>query len=412
LIPIAILTLNTALVLVLVALTFVFYALMSRVERSPGGKRDLPFISIVVPARNEEGKIERCLESLAGQDYPCFEIVVVDDRSTDRTAEIIERAASRDPRIKFITAKSLPEGWIGKCNALVHAGAHASGEWLLFTDADTCHRSNSARDAVSYAMRNQADLVSFVPVQELGGFWERAVMPVLLGSFLLGDPFHTVNNQRQERAYAYGQYVLARRSAYEAAGGHQAVRDEILEDHAIARVVKRKGFVVLCADGHDLYSVRMYTSLKTMWQGWTKNLYSLIDCRPLNLILILTLINCALLAPFLHLLAAASTCVQAPPGDDAPVMAALALVEMAALFAWYRRTCYHYQGVDWRHFLLLPLGALTVTVLYLHAAYLVHSGGQVNWKGRRYTVNSSRTIERTGGAHLDPALDRDTSAYN
>src|SRR5262249_43004400 len=161
------------------------------------------------------------------------------------------------PQVKFVKGKDAPSGWIGKCNALAHAVGYASGAWFLFTDADTCHTPNSVRDAVSYAIKNEVDLISFVPMQELGSFWERLLMPVLLSSFLVGDPFHAVNNPKRKLAYAYGQYILCRRSSYLAIGGHQSVRDEIVEDHAIARVFKQKGYKICVADGKTLYSVRM-----------------------------------------------------------------------------------------------------------------------------------------------------------
>ncbi len=402
---IAFFLLNTLVVIALAGLTFAFYGLLRRVPRSQLADSELPFISVVVPARNEEDKVARCLASLVNQNYPHYEIVVIDDRSTDSTGEIIERFASVYPRIKFVQGKNLPDGWIGKCNALVHASTHASGEFIIFTDADTCHQPNSLRDAVTYSITNEADLISFVPVQELGSFWEKTVMPVLLGSFLCGDPFHTINDQSAERAYAYGQYILVRRSAYLSAGGHQSVRDEIVEDHALARVMKRKGFRVLCGDGHDLYKVRMYTNLRTLWLGWTKNVYSLIEAKPFNLFLVLVLINCAALAPFVQLLVVASMIASGHTDGDFSLLTIFLAAEFSVLLVWFWRTGYHYEGIKPHHFALVPLGSLSVTVLYLHSAYLVLGGGQVNWKGRRYTVNSSRTIESTANSKRETVLD-------
>jgi chlorobactene glucosyltransferase len=397
--------LNTLLVAALAGLTFAFYAFLRPVPRSRLDECELPFVSIVVPARNEEKKIERCLQSLRMQNYPHFEIVVIDDRSTDRTAEIIERMAALDSRIKFVQGKNLPDGWIGKCNALVHAVGYASGEWLVFTDADTWHSTNSIRDSVSYAIANRADLISFVPVQELGSFWERLIMPVLLGSFLCGDPFHTVNDPESGRAYAYGQYVLARRSAYLASGGHQRIRDEIVEDHALGRLFKSNGYRILVGDGRDLYKVRMYTGLESLWQGWTKNLYSLIECRPVNLLIVLSLINCAALVPFLQLFAVAGLWLGGSPDEHREQASALLAVQLLIMMAWYRRTTDHYDGVGWRNFFLLPLGSIAVTVLYLHSAYLVIAGREVNWKGRRYKVRTTKTIEAAEPA-LAPVLDK------
>lgn len=405
--------LSCLLVLALSGLTLAFYRLLRAVPPACRGEGGSPLVSVVVPARNEEGKIGRCLSSLLAQDYPNLEIIVVDDRSTDRTAEIIEEFARRDARVRMLRGTDLPEGWIGKCNALAHASAKARGDWLIFTDADTFHKPNSLADAVSFARENGADLVSFVPVQELGSFWERVVMPTLLGSFLCGDPFHTVNDQESSRAYAYGQYIIVRHRAYLALGGHRAVRDEIVEDHALGRLFKANGYKILVGDGKRLYSVRMYVDGETLWQGWTKNLYSLIECRLENLVIVLALINCATVLPFAGLLTV--LWLMASGQTEAPFapLAAVVCLQLAVLFLWYRLTTTHYAGVGLRHFFLLPLGGLTVTALYFHAAYLVLSGTAVSWKGRKYKVGVSRTIEgdvTPGESSLDKTLRPDAPA--
>ena len=353
----------------------------------------MPFLSVIVPARNEELKIRRCLQSLLNQDYPNYEIIVIDDRSTDNTGQIIQEMARQDNRITFVEGKTLPDGWIGKCNALAHAVGYASGDWLLFTDADTCHGPHSLTDSLSYALTEGADMISFVPVQELGSFWERVIMPVLLGSFLVGDPFHTINDTNSTRAYAYGQFILIRRSTYQAVGGHQSIRDEIVEDHALGRVVKDKGFRILVADGKSLYSVRMYTDLQSLWHGWTKNLYSLIECRPVNLVLVLGLINACTLMPFIQLFVLTGMYWSGVDSVFLLRCATLLALEFMTLIAWYKKITQHFDGVSFRHFFLLPLGSLGVTLLYLHSAYLVINGSSVNWKGRHYTVNTSKTIK-------------------
>ena len=298
-ISVSIFLISTLLILSLFSLTCAFYHFLKPVESSKLDDKSLPFVSVIIPARNEEGKIGRCIDSILKQDYPNFEVVIINDRSTDRTGDIIGEFAAKDKRIKFVQGKEAPDGWIGKCNALANAVGYASGEFFIFTDADTFHQPNSIRDAISHAIVEKCDLLSFVPVQELGSFWERLVMPVLLGSFLLGDPFHTVNDPEAARAYAYGQYILCRRSSYHAIGGHQSVRDEIVEDHAIGRVFKEKGHKVNVADGKTLYSVRMYTDFESLWQGWTKNVYSLIDSKIFNLVFLVIMLNTILLLPYL-----------------------------------------------------------------------------------------------------------------
>jgi len=251
---------------------------------------------------------------------------------------------------------------------------------------------------VSYAVANNAELISFMPVQELGSFWERAVMPVLLGSFLCGDPMNTINDHTNERAYAYGQYILIRRDVYENVGGHAAVHDQILDDISLARVVKGHGHHVMSADGRLLYSVRMYTDLETLWLGWTKNLFSLIECQLIYLVLIIALINMAVVGPFIQVAMLCGMAISGKLSPQFPLLAGLTAVEFGLLFAWYKRTAEHYKGVGAPHFFLLPIGSLTVSILYLHSAYLVLSGKKVSWKGRRYTVNTSKAIEAEGYA--------------
>lgn len=391
---------------ILASLTFLFFRYFRTLKAESAPDNELPFVSVIVPARNEEGKIGRCLESLAKQNYPRYEVIVIDDRSDDRTAEIIRSIAARYPCIKYVQGKDAPPpGWVGKCNALVQAVKHASGEWYLFTDADTCHTPESLRYALSYSLKNKAELISFMPVQELGSFWERVVMPVLLGSFLCGDPLNTINEHTNERAYAYGQYILVQRRIYEEVGGHYSVYDQILEDISLARVVKAHGYHILSADGRLLYKVRMYTDLETLWQGWTKNLYSLIECRVLFLVLVILLLNTAILVPFASALSVAYRFSLGHPGSCSYLFLGLVVCQLALLLAWYRRTSQHYLGVDLRHFFLLPLGSLTVTVLYLHAAYLVLSGKKVNWKGRSYTVNTSKSIEANNDNNAEISTD-------
>jgi chlorobactene glucosyltransferase len=402
---------STLLIACFYGLTYVFYKLLRSVPKAEFLPENLPLISVIVPARNEEGKVGRCLKSLLVQNYPNFEIVIIDDRSTDNTAEVIQSYVdsplNAKNRIKFVHGKDAPEGWIGKCNALAHAVGHASGDWFIFTDADTYHHPNSIEDAVAFALNSKSDLVSFVPVQELGSFPEKLIMPVLLSSFLLGDPLHSINDSASKRAYAYGQYIVCWRSSYLATGGHQSVRNEIVEDHALARVFKENGYKISVADGKTLYRVRMYTDLESLWQGWTKNLYSFIDSRIINLLIILALINTVAFGPFIQLILVAQLALC---GDAQGIMNAYKLlpilaVEFGILFLWFSKASQHHAGIDWRNFFLMPFGSLAVSALFFHAAYLVLTGSQINWKGRRYVVNTTKTINAQPEPVLSPILE-------
>ncbi len=385
--------LTTLLIVSLTGLTHVFLSGFRRIRTPIIPAEQLPFVSVIIPARNEETKIARCLESLAQQDYPNYEIVIIDDRSTDKTGEIIQEIASRHPHIKFIKGTETPTGWIGKCNALVQAYPHAKGSWLVFADADTCHEPHSLRFAVDYAIINKVDMVSFMPLQELRTFWEQVVSPVLLGSFLAGDPLNSVNDPNHVRAYAYGQYILISRNAYDTIGTHRAVHDQILDDIMLAQRVKGSGFHIMAVDGCKLYRVRMYQDLESLWFGWTKNAYALIECNLLYLAMILLLINGAVISPFVHLGILVAGIIGGHPPHIFQYIAPLVAVEFIGLAAWYGRTKQFYVGVNWNHFLLLPLGCVMVTAIYLRSAYLVLSGNNVSWKGRQYRVNSHKTVE-------------------
>jgi chlorobactene glucosyltransferase len=378
-------TVETVIVSIVMLLLFVFYYFLRSIKvRQVFPNQNLPFVSVIVPARNEELKVESCLKSLADQDYPNFEIIAVDDLSTDRTGEIIHKLAAQFPAITAVSGTVNPDGWIGKCNAIVQAVGHASGQWLVFTDADTCHDEQSLRKAVSFALENQVDMVSFMPLQELGSFWEKTIMPPLLSSFLLGDCLHMVNWPNAARAYAYGQYILARTSSYHAVGGHQSVRDEIVEDFALARAFKISGRRIMVADGRSLYKVRMYTSLETLWHGWVKNLYSFAECNPLFLTALLIALNCVLIGPFIELATANNL-----------LLFLLAILQIIELFIAARLTARHVAGPKWYHFFLFPLSSVMITVLYTTSAFKVISGSKIDWKGRSYRVTSARTIDRS-----------------
>lgn len=389
------LLINTVLLFTYLTLVIFFYGALPRPTKSLD--LDLPFVSVIVPARNEETKIERCLQSLCLQDYPQYEVIAVDDQSTDNTGIIIEKVSKAFPIVHFLSGKKTPEGWIGKCNALVQAVPQSRGSWLLFTDADTCHQPNSIRDAVAFAQSRKADLVSFMPLQELGSIWEKAVMPVLLAAFVCGDPFHQVNNPASKRAYAYGQYTLVEADAYKQIGGHAAIRSEILEDHALARKAKESGLKIIAADGRSLYKVRMYTNLVTLWHGWTKNLFALIDCNLLNLLLVVAMMNAAIIGPYICAGIAVSQLWHAP-GPFLFAETLMVILQFVTLHLIYKITSSHWLGTDWRHFFLWPAGAAFATCLFVQSAYLVLSGSRVTWKGRGYVVNTDKTIEAQGKA--------------
>ena len=232
-------------------------------------------VSAIIPARNEEATIARCVESLAPQ-AGLDEIIVVNDQSSDSTGEILARLAPAIPKLRVIDAPPLPQGWMGKNFAVSLGAAAAKSDWLLFTDADTFHLPGSVLHALDDVRMHHAALVSYSPEQEMESFWERALIPAVYSRLAQKYSYHVVNDPHTREAAAKGQFLMVRRDAYEAVGGHAAIRMEVLEDVALAANVKHAGYGIFFAPGQGIVRTRMYRTFSAMWQGWTKNLYPLI----------------------------------------------------------------------------------------------------------------------------------------
>jgi chlorobactene glucosyltransferase len=233
-----------------------------------------PLISICVPARDEEKNIRRCVEALLAQTYPNFEIIVLDDRSTDSTPQILEELTHRDSRLHVIHGSDLPDGWAGKPYALTQASAAVRGDWLCFVDADTFAAPEAIESCYVKALETQADMFTIMTFQELGSFWEKVLMPIVMTALSVGFSPRKVNDPKERVAVANGQFILIKRAIYDAVGGHERIKDQIVEDKALAEQVKWNGHRLVIADGHQMARTRMYTSLPQMWEGWTKNITS------------------------------------------------------------------------------------------------------------------------------------------
>ncbi|HEY0759571.1 MAG TPA: glycosyltransferase [Acidisarcina sp.] len=231
-------------------------------------------LSVIVPARNEEECIAACLESLVRQSDVSlqlgvdWELIVIDDGSSDATRSI----ASALSGVTVVDAPPLRKGWTGKANA-AWAGAGAStGEWLLFTDADTVHEPGDLQRGVREANKAGVAMLSYSPRQLVSGFWQRALMPLVFSELALAYPPEKVSDPANRLAAANGQFLLVKRAAYFEVGGHQAVADSLLEDVAMARLVKRRKLGLRFRYAPEALSTRMYRSFGAMIEGWTKNL--------------------------------------------------------------------------------------------------------------------------------------------
>jgi len=227
-----------------------------------------PEVSVIVPARNEEASLGECLRSLVSQTEVEFEIIVVDDGSTDGTRAIAESFTG----VRVISAGALAAGWTGKNNAVASGAREARGTWILFTDADTVHRPGSLARALAEAKSQGGDLLSYSPEQVVTTFAEKVVMPVVFAELAAEYPPEKVRDASSGIVAANGQYILVRRAAYEAVGGHAVVAHEILEDVALAKAFRRRGLRIFFRYGGDAVRTRMYRNWEQLREGWTKNL--------------------------------------------------------------------------------------------------------------------------------------------
>jgi cellulose synthase/poly-beta-1,6-N-acetylglucosamine synthase-like glycosyltransferase len=234
-----------------------------------------PMVSVLIAAKDEEANIATAVETLLTQDYPNYELIVINDRSRDRTAEILEELKARHPeRLRVIHVRELPEGWFGKNNAMRMGLAVARGEWFCFSDADCRQLSERTLSmAVRHAVDGQIDFLSVLPLLETHSLWERIIQPVCGAVMVFWFHPGRVNDPKHEAAYANGAFMLMSRQCYNAIGGHEAVKSQVNEDMHLARLAKQVGQRLSVVQGEDLYTVRMYSTLAQIWRGWTRIFY-------------------------------------------------------------------------------------------------------------------------------------------
>jgi chlorobactene glucosyltransferase len=344
-----------------------------------------PLLSVCIPARNEERNIRACVEAVLNQDYPNKEIIVLDDRSTDMTPSILEDIALQDSCLHVISGSDLTSGWAGKPHALHQASMTASGEWLCFVDADTFLEPQALSACYAKATETGADMFTIMTFQILGSFWEKTVMPLVMTALSVGFSPRRVNDSGTKDAIANGQFILIKRTVYDAIGGHESVKDQIVEDKAISEQVKWNGHRLIVADGSKVARTRMYTSLPEMWEGWTKNIFlGLRDQTGLLWLGVFGAFLATTTAFFLPIWPMLGLVWYSKTGGW------LALAVVAESFALWAYLIFVRAGAalnmeisPW-YALTTPLGAGVFGAMMLTSAWKVISGQGVSWRGRSY----------------------------
>jgi len=335
-------------------------------------------IGAIVPARNEEPSIASCINSLSRQPE-IAEILVINDQSTDKTAEIVRGLMTSISNLRLLETQGVPEGWVGKNHAVALGASEATSPWLLFTDADAEHETGAAAKALQVAQETNAALVSFSPEQIMEKWYEKALIPFIYCRLARKFSYDAVNDPASPDAAANGQFLMIRRDAYDAVGGHASVAAEVLEDVALARRIKSAGYRLAFHSGKGIVRVRMYRSFASMREGWTKNLYKLIGGTPKAVFR-----EMESTFPWIVLL-----------------VLLLGIKFPFALFAgvWlliFRQINYGSELTRNQFSFSLILYYVPAVVLYagvLWASYRRHARGTVEWKGREYPVQAAGRLK-------------------
>lgn len=343
---------------------------------------NLPFVSVLIPARNEELNIANILNSLLTQDYPNYEVIVLNDHSEDNTGNIISEIKQKYPELVVLNGKPLPEGWTGKCYACTQLHEASKGEYILFTDADTTHKPQSLRKSITLALNKQADMLTLFPEMTMVSLAEKIIMPMLWFTIMLLLPFYFIDKKGFVKfSVGIGPFMMFKRLAYEKIGGHYSVKNAIVEDVWLARKIKENRMQLIVEDGFEMLSVRMYRNLGEIWRGFSKNIFAGFEFSSFSLFAVNLLYILLFFVPFMLLIIELSLYEIRNYGANL----ALILVVFQVFILYLARTLISIRfKLGILSTILHPLGALSVPVIALNSWRWIKLGKGASWKGRVY----------------------------
>ncbi len=347
--------------------------------------RELPLISILVPARNEEANIANCIECLIKQDYANYEIIIIDDNSTDKTYEIAINYANKYPNIKVLKCPEKPEGWLGKSYALHYGVQQAKGNYFAFIDADVTLSNKIISKAYWFLNEHRAAMISLLPTLVNRTFWEHTIQPVMGFMIVLSFPHHLVNNPKSSRVVANGQFILFERDAYFKIGGHEAIKSELVEDVELARLVKKNKLRYYIVIALDDMKTHMYHSLKDIWQGWGKSIYPYIKSNPIRLWTGLIFLSIIFFFPFLTILPYSikyyHSSYALPIYLDKVFLLNLLVIVIILINSFFARRSMNQSSI---YALLFPLAFAMLLALFIKRSFDYIRKRGVTWKNRIY----------------------------
>jgi chlorobactene glucosyltransferase len=351
-------------------------------EHSSLKASDAPLVSILVPARNEEGRVlADCIRSILAQDYGAFEVIAVNDRSTDATGAILASLAKSDERLRVIDGEEPPAGWLGKPYAMEQAFKYSKGEWILATDADMIFDPAALRSAMDRTLERKGEAMTLIPRFEAHSFWERVMIPTWAWVFLMFTLFYRISNPKTQGAAGIGGFFLMRRAVLERVGSYEALKDEVMEDVRLGEMIKRSGARLLTDYAPNLIRTRMYRNFSEMWECSTKNWFSGVKFSlPFALMCILSMYLMAVVPPLIALACAF--------GMAAGASADLWRLFIPSALSWLLQvlvlaTASMRSDVSPAYALTAPLGLSLLYAMLFDSSIRITTGKGVTWKGRR-----------------------------
>ena len=348
----------------------------------------LPRLSVVVAAKDEQDNIENCVNSLLKQEYPDFEIVVIDDRSDDDTAKIVRELAKNDPRVRLVQVVNLPAGWCGKNHAMQRGVETVTSDYILMTDADCTYNSDQTlRVSMQYMLDNNADMLSLTPTLKMQSFWERLLQPVLGGILMIWFTPSKVCNPKKPHAFANGQFMMMKRSSYLAIGSHEAIKGSLIEDMDLARNIKSAGFNLFFRQSEDLFDVRMYSNRAQIVRGWIRIFTGVFQTFIPKLKALIVLWGKGL-TPFVTTLI--SLIMLLVVGGDlwlkSTIICSLGLVaQLIMMVRFYKFN----QAGKWNG-LIYPFASFYAGTILIKSMLTLRSGAKIVWRGTIYQADQGK----------------------
>lgn len=358
--------------------------------------KTLPFVSVIVPTRNEAYRIEDCIKSLKAQTYPNLEILIVDD-STDNTVKVIKSIVGDDKRFRIIKEEKLSGGWVGKPHAMQQGSKEAKGEWLLFIDADTAHDPEIITRSVEHAIKNKLDMLSILSHLVCKSFWEKIIQPVLTGLIIFISPLGKTNDPKSKFAFALGPFILIKLSVFNKVGGYETIKNRIADDVEMAKLVKESDFKIGLAHAQSMMKLRMYERFSEIWEGWSKNIFlGLVQKRGISskasqilvvLIGLFVVFDMVVLPFFALVLSGIIYLLMHSLPWLYMLLFSFSIWLLATLIQFYVHKRF---GIGVPKFApLYFLGGIITMGIFLNSAIKTISGSGVTWKGRTYSDKTS-----------------------